>query len=502
MKLKNPDNCAITAFDVKELSHFSLSELTIDGSWNSNRSHGKYTDQYLLDIVSVDTVTIKKCEFRDAMVIISNWREKEAGFIRIYDFKHTQFVSNKIINCHTNEGLLVRNDDFKKGNAIISDNLFGFVYTSSCVNAYYGKYIVKNNFFGTCRGSALNLFGYDSELVGNTFKGSHFSCAIDLSESGLINYPSHDVLIKDNKVFFCYSGFVCGHNISNVDIINNDYNCSLIQQPELMDNYDSVWGRPKNERKTDKVFNLSGSLNDIKINGNRIVGGNTLLFIEDNAFKKNITIEKNRVELYKSTFRSAIVFNSVDGLFIKENEFYGSGCTPGYIGKPVFFATLPINESVQAISNVKIENNSFYSVGDTCYIFAQSIYDRNKEINLLPIMNFEVVNNKSDISSSLIFVNEKFSFSNEPTIRVKNNSFNDGVIISNTSVDTDMVEITKNESLKTDGAANKEYRVNTVVQYEGKKYFVVAGGKTSKPRFEKKNNNYIRNGEVILHAME
>lgn len=500
IKLKNPDNCAINVFNVIGTKTFSLKDITIDGSWDSKRGHGKYENQSLMDIVDVDTVIIKNCIFNDAMVINSNWREKEAGIINIRDYRYVQFDTNTITHCYVNEGVLIRNDNDKKGFASITNNVFDYEYTSSCMNAYYGRYSIKNNVFGTSRGSAINVFGYDSEIKGNTFWGSQYSCAIDLSENGFIDYPSHNITISGNICYFCYDGFINGCGIYNVDIKNNTYNGMVMKQPELLDRYDSENVKPKRARKTDKVLVLIGDLTDISIEGNVFKGGEALLYLEGDAQRKNISIVNNNIELDESTSRSTIVFNAIDGLRIKKNIFIGSGCTPGYLKRPVYIATLPVYESNRTVSNISIEDNQFYSKSDSCYIFTQSIYDRNMDINFLELKNINIVGNKSNVPASLVFVNKSFSDSIMSDITVRNNDFKGGCVMANTIVDTDLKQNYRKPFYKKQ-VRGEEYQINTIVERGGKRYYVVAGGKTSENAFVKKND-FIKNGAVVLREMK
>lgn len=502
LRLKNPDNCAIMAFDVQDVSHFNLNGLTIDGSWDPNRDHGKYTDQYLMMIKGVESISITKCVFQNAMVLLPSWREREPAMIMISDYCDVLFDENTINNCYVTEGIAIRNDDKDKGKAIITNNLFNYAFTSSCLNAFYGRYVIKNNCFGTCRGSAINMFGYDSSIVGNTFYGSHFSCAIDLSESGSFNYPSHDISIINNTAYFCYDGFIGGHNVESVLIKGNYYNASTVKQPELLDYYDSRCGQPKWGRQNDKMLVFSGNLKSITVQGCSFIGGNTLLYLEDDAERKYINIIKNDIELNKATPRSAIVFNSVDGLLIRQNVFRGTSCTPGYIEKPVFIATLPIKDIQRSVANVTIEGNSFYADGDMCFVFAQSIYERSKDINFLELKNINIIQNNSNIPASLIFVDKKFSFKTDSSITVKNNDFKGGTIASNIPVDTDIVDIDKVNRIRlmSLSAQPQEYIFNTVVQIDGQYYYVVAGGRTTEKNFSKKNG-FLRNGQVILQEI-
>lgn len=502
IKLKNPDNCAITAFDVRGQKSFSMQSLTIDGSWNPNRGHGKYTDQYLMNINGVDNVTIESCMFKDAMVVITSWQERPDAMILITDYKNVLFDRNRIENCHVTEGLAVRNDSDNGGMATITNNIFDYVFTSSCVNAFYGKYIVKNNVFSTSRGSSLNIFGHDCEIVGNTFMGSQYSCAIDMSENGLIDYPSRNYTIARNTAYFCYDGFLNGAGIENVTISGNTYDCTVFKQPNLMDEYDKLTVKPKRGRTEDKILVLNGNLKNIEIKNNTFRGGQALVFLEDDAAREDIKIINNRIELDEATTRSAIVFNSVNGLQIKNNVFVGAGCTPGYLKKPVYIATLPVRELNRGISNVSIEGNQFISKTDSCYVFTQSVYDRNMDINFLEMSNITVENNSSNVPASLVFVNKTFSMIARPGIKVKNNDFKGGSVMANTSVETDMVEVNK-ARLQTRSAREKsgDYKMNTIVEIGGKRYYVVAGGKATDNMFIKKKD-YMRNGVVVLREIK
>ena len=473
-------------------------DLTIDGSWDSKLAGDKLTDQYLINTTDVDSVIIKGCIFQNAMIMISNWKEKEAGMMRIFGYKYVLFDSNRIINCYVNEGILIRNDDENRGFANISNNRFNYVYTSSCVNAFYGKYVVKNNYFGTSRGSSINIFGHDTEIIGNVFEGSQYSCAIDLSEGGMVDYNSRNIIISGNTSYYCYDGFVSGHGIEKVSIINNKYLGSIIRNPEAFDLYDKKGGRPKRDRYTDKILTFSGDLNFIKIENNSFEGAFSLLFLEDEALRKDITIEKNRIETLKTSTRSVVVFKTIDGIIIRNNVFWGAGCTPGYLKNPVFISTLPVYESKYDVSNVLIERNKFYSDLDTCYIFAQSIYDRNYDINFLKLDNINITKNKSNVLSSLIFVNDVFSYDTQSRIRVLKNSFNDGFIFSNTKIDTDMAENNKIENAVSKSQQMQNFELNTVVHFDGQYYYVVSGGQATGRNF-KPNKGFLKEGVVILH---
>lgn len=502
IKLKNPDNCAITAFEAKDNSKFALYSATIDGSWNPNKGHGKYTDQYLMHIEGVNKVIIKNCVFRDAMIVITSWKEKTDAMILISDYKSVIFDGNHIVNCHVTEGVAIMNQEGNESLATISNNIFDYVFTSSCLNAFYGKYIVKNNRFSTSRGSTLNIFGHDCVISENTFLGSWYSCAIDLSENGYFNYPSKNYCIKNNTAYYCYDGFLNGSGIENVSIIGNTYDCTVFKQIDLLDEYDKLTIKPKRGRTADKIMVFTGNLKNIEIYDNVFNGGQTLLFLEDDAARENIRIINNRIELDEATTRSAIVFNSVNGLQIKNNVFVGAGCTPGYLKKPVYITTLPVRALTRSISNVSIEGNEFYTKTDSCYVFTQSVYDRNMDINFLELSNINVENNKSNVPASLVFVNKTFSLNAKPGIKVKNNDFKGGSVMANTSVETDMVEGSKaRRQTKSMRDKSGEYKMNTIVEMDGKHYYVVAGGRATESKFVKKKD-YLRNGVVVLREIK
>lgn len=502
IKLKNPDNCAITAFEAKNNTKFALYSVTIDGSWNPNKGHGKYTDQYLMHIAGVDEVIIKNCVFKDAMTVITSWKERPDAMILISGYRNVLFDRNRIVNCHVTEGLAIRNEKDNEGLATITDNVFDYVFTSSCLNAFYGKYIVKNNLFSTSRGSSLNIFGHDCEIIGNTFMGSQYSCAIDMSENGLINYPSRNYMISDNKAYFCYDGFLNGHGIENVTISGNTYDCTVFKQPYLLDEYDKLTVKPKRGRTEDKLLVFDGSLKNIVIKDNTFKGGQALLFLEDDAEREDIIIVNNRIELDDATNRSAIVFNSVDGLQIKNNVFVEAGCTPGYLKKPVFITTLPVRDLKRSISNVCIGGNEFYSKSDSCYVFTQSVYDRNLDINFLELNDIRIENNRSNVPASLIFVNKSFSMGAKPGIKVRYNDFKGGSVRANCNVETDIkLNDGEKQLKKVNKVSGTDYEMNTIVEMDGKRYYVVAGGKTSESQFSK-NKDYLRNGVVVLREMK
>lgn len=301
-----------------------------------------------------------------------------------------------------------------------------------------------------------------------------------------------------------YSGLSSptGAGIENVTISGNTYDCTVFKQPNLMDEYDKLTVKPKRGRTEDKILVLNGNLKNNEIKDNTFKGGQTLLFLEDDAARENIRIINNRIELDEATTRSAIVFNSVNGLQIKNNVFVGAGCTPGYLKKPVYIATLPVKELNRGISNVSIEGNQFISKTDSCYVFTQSVYDRNMDINFLEMSNITVENNSSNVPASLVFVNKTFSMIARPGIKVKNNDFKDGSVMANTSVETDMVEVNK-ARLQTKSAREKsgDNKINTIVEIGGKRYYVVAGGKATDNRFVKKKD-YMRNGVVVLREIK
>lgn len=491
-----------TFLSAKGIKRMELRNLIVDGGWkNKALLGGTDPNRWFIITDKVDSIVIENCQFKDIKVSFSNWREVEDAMMLFKDFHFADFKKNEIVGCKAPEGLLFRHEPDESGDVVLlDDNKFDFIKVSSNVNVYFCIFKITNNYFGYCRGSGINAFGHDSQIIGNVIEGSYNSAGIDISEYGEMNYPSRNIEIRNNKSGLCYGGFFAGYDVSGVSIVNNHYDANQYDA-DAFASYNT--SDDKRTPTNDRMLYLGGALSDIFIKNNTFQGGNSLVYQWDDVQRKNVVIDNNIITVVEKPVRSVIALSSVDGMTISNNKFSGTGMTLRSLGYPSFICSQPLPEgSENRYANVEIYGNEFIipSTVDSCYVFAHTIYDKRKFHGLAKMGSISIHNNKCNKPANVLINTGDFTYSSTFIVEVKNNDFNGGKVIGNVPhLLKEAIQSNNVKSLK----RNSRIPHGTVLR-EGDNYFyVISGGITSKSsRSIIEKDGLIYDGDAVLQKLK
>lgn len=328
------NNRTLGIFDIQNCDSFVLRNLVIDGSINVSfdsdnfpvvNNKGVYTDDYFIFIKNVRYVEIDKCRFKNIysenLSDILDPKLYCSGFIVVVDYENAKFTNNTIkssdyvfaaegINFYPKTGLA---DTFKSdiydehqamyaatwgtaskhginitkeqvteginnhkynNNVLIEGNEIDFWRVSSAVLVFFGRAIIRNNKIGTCRGS-FNTFVYDSEISYNTFRNSHYSCFIDLSEYSTFGFKPENVNIKYNKAGYAYESFIATSDTKYLNVVGNQVDFSDIDTEKLK-YYDKEWGKAE-RNKVKQVFYFNHDVEFLQVKDNEFKNHHQLI---------------------------------------------------------------------------------------------------------------------------------------------------------------------------------------------------------------------------------
>lgn len=328
------NNRTLGIFDIQNCDSFVLKNLVIDGSINvsfdSNNfpvvnNKGAYTDDYFIFTKNVRYVEIDKCRFKNIysenLSDILDPKLYCSGFIVVVDYENAKFTNNTIkcsdyvfaaegINFYPKTGLA---DTFKSdiydehqamyasawgtaskhgmdiskeqvaeginnhkynNNVLIEGNEIDFWKVSTAVLVFFGRAIIRNNKIGTCR-SPFNTFVYDSEISYNTFRNSHHSCFIDLSEYSTFGFKPKNVDVKYNKAGYAYESFIATTDTKYLNVVGNQVDFSDMDT-EKLDYYDKEWGKAE-RNKVKQVFYFNHDVEFLQVKDNEFKNHHQLI---------------------------------------------------------------------------------------------------------------------------------------------------------------------------------------------------------------------------------
>lgn len=328
------NNRTLGMFDIQNCDSFVLRNLVIDGSINVSfdsdnfpvvNNKGVCTDDYFIFTKNVRYVEIDKCRFKNIysenLSDILDPKLYCSGFIVVVDYENAKFTNNTIkssdyvfaaegINFYPKTGL---SDTFKSdiydehqamyaftwntaskygiditkeqiveginnhkynNNVLIEGNEIDFWKVSTSVLVFFGKAIIRNNKIGTCR-SPFNTFVYDSEISYNTFRNSHHSCFIDLSEYSAFGFKPENVDIKYNKAGYAYESFIATSDTKYLNVVGNQVDFSDMDI-EKLDYYDKEWGKVE-RNKVKQVFYFNHDVEFLQVKDNEFKNHHQLI---------------------------------------------------------------------------------------------------------------------------------------------------------------------------------------------------------------------------------
>lgn len=494
----NKTNYVISLFDVEDVSSFIIEDLILDGGSGIPVTDGTMPKEFFITVKNVDKVSFTHCTFQNIKTDYPNWRNGDQPYtIWVENYNTFSFCDNVVINVDCPEFLIAalpKSNKDKNRIANISRNKMQFVRTSSAIEVRFGRYRINNNEIGVTHGSSVNAFGFDSEIIGNTFIGSHASSSIDLSEDYFFEYESSNVLVKDNYSAYAHDGFIMADHVNNIRIQNNTYKADEYSEADH-NRYDLLWS--KIERKCDLAIRLEHDASNISILSNTFKGSNALVMLWSLGKKKNIRIENNLIINDSLTTRSSIMLSQVDGAIIRNNTFVNAGRSLSYLDSPQFIAIGPTasdNASERYINKLKIINNSFLFTDKTiekAFILAHTIYDKNFCHTLSTLKNIIVRGNIASFVGNILLVSDDFMNARKASISVRRNSFNNGRLLGNVVEPLNAKKIGRHQFLET----------NSIVDVKGNKYYVLLGGVTADKDVIYNDNDYFEDGSALLRRI-
>lgn len=496
----NRYNYVISLFNVEGTNSFRINNLIIDGSYNTSNADKTVPKEFFITVKNVKEVSFTNCTFQNIRTDYPNWKTgDEAYTIWIDNYDKFAFTDNIVKNVYCPEFLKavlpITNND-KKRIANISRNKMSFVSTSSAIEVRFGRFRINNNEIGVTRGSTINAFGFDSEIIGNVFHGSHNSSSIDLSEQYAFNYKSKNILIKNNYSEYSHEGLVMGDHVENIKVINNIFRADKYNEEDFA-RYDRGWSFV--ERSCDRALTFDHDISDIHIISNSFVGVHALLMLNQLGYKKDIKIENNEIRNVSKPKRSCIIITQVDGLSIKNNRFVNTGRSLSYLDSPQFIVIGPTKEKdpeKRFVRNMKIERNTFSFNSDTqkkAYILAHTIYDKADCNTLSTLSSIVIKKNKTNIIGNVLLVSNDFeTIPKDRKIKIKNNNFGTGSVSGNIIDTVPVVNRISGENVV----------ANTVIEKDGKRYFVIIGGNPSERILKNNENEFVLDGGSVLKRIK
>ena len=494
----NKTNYVISLFDVENVSSFIIEDLILDGGSSTSVTDGTMPKEFFITVKNVDKVSFSHCTFQNIKTDYPNWHNGDQPYtIWVENYTDFSFCDNVVYNVDCPEFLIAslpKSNKDKNRIANISRNNMQFVRTSSAIEVRFGRYKINNNEIGVTHGSSVNAFGFDSEIIGNTFGGSHASSSIDLSEDYFFEYVSSNILVKDNYSAYAHDGFIMADHVKNIKIQNNTYRADDISEVDL-DRYDLLWG--KTERKCDLAIRLEHDASNISVLSNTFIGSNALVMLWSLGEKTNIRIENNQIINDSLTPRSSIMLSQVDGAIIRNNTFVNAGRSLSYLDSPQFIAIGPTasdNASERYIKNLKVINNSFSFTNksiEKAFILAHTIYDKEYCHTLSTLNNIIVKRNKASFVGDILLVTDDFINARNASVSVRRNSFNNGRLLGNVV-----------KPLKAKKTGRRQFlETNSIVDVNGSKYYVLLGGVTADKDVIYNDNDYFEDGSVLLRRI-
>lgn len=494
----NKYNYVISLFDIQDVESFKIKNLIIDGGYSTSNPDKTVPKEFFITVKNVNNVSISGCTFQNIRTEYPNWKEGDQPYtIWVENYNKFSFCDNVVSNCACPEFLkavLPIENTNPNRIADISRNTMSFVYTSSAIEVRFGRFRINENKIGVTQGSSINAFGFDSELIGNIFEGSHNSASIDLSEDFFFKYVSHDILVKDNFSKYSRDGLLIADHVNNIKIKNNEYRADIYNK-EAHERYNQLWSYV--ERRSDFGVRLEHDISNISIVSNTFIGCRALTSFVSLGKKDNIVIAKNYIECIPETERSSIVVSQINGMTIKNNVFVNTGNTLDYLENPQFIVIGPTgspNSSERYINHLRIFRNKFsFSDNETkeAYILAHSLYDKSNCNTLSTLDNIKVIRNHASFKGDILLVSDDFKKPQSARITLSNNSFQNGLLLGNVVNNPSYGMILRSNLLE----------ANTVLEKGGKKYYVIVGGKTSAKDVDYFDEGYIRDGDAILRMI-
>lgn len=495
----NKYNYVISLFDVHDVDSFAIQNLILDGSYSTSKSDNTIPKEFFITVKNVKNVTFKRCTFQNIRTEYPNWKEGDQPYtIWVENYDKFVFCDNVVTNCDCPEFLFAVqpiNNTNQNVIADISRNKMDFVRTSSAIEVRFGRYRINNNIIGVTQGSTINAYGYNSEIIGNVFKGSHNSSTIDLSEDFTFKYVSSNILVKNNYSEYSHDGFLSADHVSNIQISDNVFRSDIYDE-EIHERYNRQW--TKVNKRNDFALRLEHDLSNIIILSNCFIGCRALFSFSSLGAKNNIKVENNYIECIPETERSVIVLTQTRNIIINNNVFINTGGTLSYLDKPQFIVigpTILSDASKRFIDSVKVTGNTFSFKGKDikeAYIMAHSLYDKANCNTLSTLNNISLERNKSKFRGDILLVTDDFNNPLGASISIINNDFKSGQIQGNIVANNTIRNIRRMAPLKS----------NTVIEKDGRKYYVIVGGLTSIINVDYNKDGYIMDGSVILRRIK
>jgi hypothetical protein len=493
----NKYNFVISLFDVRGVDYFKINNLILDGSSDIAKPDNTKPKEFFITVKDVKDVSITKCTFQNIRTDYPNWKPGDEPYtIWVENYKKFIFCNNIVRNCDCPEFLkavLPKNNQDANRIAEISRNNMQFYRTSSAIEVRFGRFKINNNEIGVTHGSTINAFGFDSEIIGNIFHGSHNSSSIDISEQFAFKYVSSNIIVKNNYSKYAHDGFFMADHVNGITIKNNTYRADIFDENEH-ERYDKVW--TKVERKCDLALRLEHDISDINIVSNKFIGCNALMMLATLGRKANIVVKNNYIRNVKSTIRSSILLTQIDGMLVENNTFINAGRTLSYFEEPQFIVIGPTENTVSSeryVRNLTISNNSFSfsNNNDSAYVLAHTVYDKSNCNTLSSLDNITIKNNSTSFRGDVLLVTDNFVDPTNATIIIKRNRFNSGFILGNIAKPQSVRQVKRGTRLES----------NAIVDKNGIRYYVVFGGITSSSDVDYNGAGYIKDGNVILRKL-
>lgn len=170
-----------------------------------------------------------------------------------------------------------------------------------------------------------------------------------------------------------------------------------------------------------------------------------------------------------------------------------------YLDSPQFIVIGPTKEKdpeKRFVRNMKIERNTFSYNSDAqkkAYILAHTIYDKADCNTLSTLSSIAIKKNKTNIIGNVLLVSNDFETRPKyRKIKIKNNNFGTGSVSGNI---IDTVPVVNRRS-------GENVVANTVIEKDGKRYFVIIGGNPSERILKNNENEFVLDGGSVLKRIK
>lgn len=486
-------------FDNKNANFITIENLKIDGQltpqenyYNASALEGKGNPTNLMYLEDVKTIKLQNLQIKNLLYYTldtaGSTAETQARAACIGINKYEQlFINNCLIQDVTCvETIFATSEDTDPYNEITNNTFIGQQWSLTKINRsdtnfYYkiqidqnyslsgrstwigimnGTGKITNNSFGTCSGSAMNVFMHDTEIAYNVIEKGMRSCAIDISEGGWRDWVPYNVNIHHNRVKNNVGGFMWLGPCKDITIANN-----LVDNSELPDPIEANDGTKRYSYliafQGSNSKDYKSTYENVQVLYNKVYGMVRPIYDGDGKRnKKNLVFKNNEIfRNANSTFNTSIFdfWGGIDGLIIDNNTLFNNNCKPQYVSKatvglePSKATFININtcqylhpDYKSKSSHVTITNNIFETETDNAILFSTEIARTDQLLinDFGQIDYFEFSNNVCETNSKVIIIDnrwDRYYLDNQCTTKITNNLCKNLIVISNLDFISDYV---------------------------------------------------------------